>query len=58
MCSSDLLSTFMQFVERIPSSETKGIFFFMLMKDKRTVRLAKNNEQVKQWASANLEMLS
>ena len=58
LTTQDELSTFMQFVERIPSSETKGIFFFMLMKDKRTVRLAKNNEQVKQWASANLEMLS
>jgi hypothetical protein len=56
--TQDELSSFMQFVDRIPSSESKGIFFFMLMKDKRTVRLAKNNEQVKQWASKNLDMLS
>ena len=55
--TQDELSSFMQFVDRIPSSESKGIFYFMLMKDKRTVRLAKNNAQVNQWASKNLDML-
>ena len=55
--TQDDLSAFMQFVNRIKSSEIQSVFFTMLLQSKRTVRLAKNNKQVMEWAKDNYELL-
>lgn len=55
--TQDDLSAFMQFVNRIKSSEIQSVFFTMLLQSKRTVRLAKNNKQVMEWAKGNYELL-
>jgi hypothetical protein len=49
----------MKFVNRIPSSELQNIFFTILMGGKRTFKLGKNNEDVKNWCrkSDNLALL-
>lgn len=55
--TQDELSAFMKFVERIKSSELQNIFYCMMMKTKRTVKLAQNNEHIKKWAISNYDML-
>jgi hypothetical protein len=51
--TQDELSKFMLFVNRIASSEIQSIFFTMLMRTPRTIRLARNNTQVTSWATQN-----
>jgi hypothetical protein len=34
----------------------QAIFFTMVMRTKRTTRIARNNEEVKSWAVANHEL--
>jgi hypothetical protein len=55
--TQDDLSKFMQFVNRIKSSEVQSVFFTMLLQSKRTVKLAKNNQRVTEWAKDNYELL-
>jgi hypothetical protein len=54
--TQDELAKFMLFVKRVASEEVQAIFFTMVMRAKRTVKLARNNEEVKQWAVNNHEL--
>lgn len=49
--TQDELSNFMRYVNRIKSSEVQAIFFTMLTRER--VKIAKNNEQVRQWITKN-----
>ena len=55
--TQDELSSFMEFVNRIASSEMQAIFFTMMMHSTKTVRLARNNEQIKDWTKDNIQLL-
>jgi len=55
--TSDDLSKFMRFVNRVRSSEIQAVFFTMLLQSKRTTRLARLNQQVSDWAKTNYELL-
>jgi hypothetical protein len=54
--TQDHLTKFMQFVERIPSAEVQSVFFTMMMRNTRTLRLARNNQKIAEWAKANHEL--
>lgn len=54
--TQDELSAFMEFVERIKSSEVQAIFFTMMMRGSKSVRLASKNLKIARWASANHEL--
>ena len=54
--TQDQLTKFMQFVERIPSAEVQSVFFTMMMRNTRTLRLARNNQKIADWAKANHEL--
>ena len=51
------LSAFMQFVNRIESEEVQGIFFSLVLSNSRTVKIAKNNDQIKEWAKKNYQLM-
>lgn len=55
--TQDELSSFMEFLERIESSEVQTIFFTMCCTYPRMLRIAKNNEKVKNWAKDNYFLL-
>lgn len=55
--TQDDLSKFMRFVNRLRSSEVQAVFFTMLLQSNRTARIAKNNQQVMEWAKDNFELL-
>jgi hypothetical protein len=55
--TQDDLSNFMRFINRVPSSELKAVFFTMLVQSKRTVRLAKSNSEVMTWVKGNIELV-
>jgi hypothetical protein len=54
--TQDQLTKFMQFVERIPSSEVQSVFFTMLMRSPKTIRLARVNLKIAEWAKNNHEL--
>jgi hypothetical protein len=54
--TQDELSSFMHFVNRIESEEVQSIFFSLVLSNSRTVRIAKNNEEVKAWAKNNHQL--
>jgi hypothetical protein len=54
--TQDELGKFMKFVKRVASDEVQAIFFTMVMRTKRTVRIARNNEEIKTWAVSNHEL--
>ena len=54
--TQDELSDFMEFVERIKSSEIQAVFFTMMMRNQRTLRLARNNIKISAWATNNHEL--
>jgi hypothetical protein len=54
--TQDELGKFMKFVKRVASDEVQAIFFTMVMRAKRTVRIARNNEEIKSWAVSNHEL--
>jgi hypothetical protein len=56
MDTQDQLTKFMQFVERIPSAEVQSVFFTMMMRNSRSLRLARNNQKIADWAKANHEL--
>jgi hypothetical protein len=45
------LTTYMQFVNRIPQAEVQAVFFTLMLRTKP--RLARYNEEIKNWAAAN-----
>lgn len=54
--TQDELSSFMEFVERIKSSEIQAVFFTMMMRSSRSIRLARNNMKIAEWAKNNHEL--
>lgn len=54
--TQDELTSFMKFVDRIPSAEIQGIFFTLMCRVKHALRLAKNNKAICDWARLNNEM--
>ena len=56
LATQDELTKFMSFVERIPSSEVQGVFFTMMMRNTKSIRLARNNAKIAEWAKNNHEL--
>lgn len=56
LATQDELTKFMTFVERIPSSEVQGVFFTMMMRNAKSIRLARNNAKISEWAKNNHEL--
>ena len=54
--TQDELSSFMHFVNRIESEEVQSIFFSLVLSNKRTVKIARNNEEIKTWAKNNHQL--
>ena len=54
--TQDEVSAFMRFVERIPSDEVQAVFFTMMMRNPRTVKLGRKNMAITQWAQDNHEL--
>ena len=51
----DDLNSYMEFVNRIPSSEVQSIFFTMIMRTKP--RIARYNQQINKWATENFQIM-
>lgn len=51
--TQDDMSSFMEFVNRVASSELQAIFFSIAFNNDKTVRLARNNNEMKEWAKNN-----
>jgi hypothetical protein len=56
LATQDELTAFMEFVERIKSSEVQAVFFTMMMRSPKAVRLARNNAKIAEWAKNNHEL--
>jgi hypothetical protein len=56
LATQDELTSFMEFVERIDSSEVQAVFFTMMMRSPKAVRLARNNAKIAEWAKNNHEL--
>jgi hypothetical protein len=54
--TQDELTKFMQFVNKIPSSEVQAVFFTMMMRNTKAIKLARNNTQIAEWARLNHEL--
>lgn len=55
--TEDELTQFMKFNNRMRNSELQSIFFTMLMSNKKTVKLACNNDTVKAWTKDNYKFV-
>lgn len=55
--TQDDLSSFMKFVNRVRSEEIQECFFTMAFQSKRTAKLARNNNDLREWGMKNLELL-
>jgi hypothetical protein len=56
LATQDELTKFMSFVKRVPSSEVQGVFFTMMMRSPKAIRLARNNLEIAEWAKNNHEL--
>jgi hypothetical protein len=54
--TQDQLTKFMGFVDRIPSNEVQAVFFTMMMRNQKSIRLARNNQKISEWAKNNHDM--
>ena len=54
--TQDELSSFMEFVDRIKSSEIQAVFFTMMMRNPKSIRLARNNMAIAKWATENHDL--
>jgi hypothetical protein len=54
--TQDELTKFMEFVERIPSNEIQGVFFTMMLRNQKSIKLARNNLKIADWAKNNHEL--
>ena len=54
--SQDDLSKFMVFVKRIASSEVQAVFFTMMVRSPKGIKLARNNAEIAEWARNNHEL--
>lgn len=55
--TQDELSAFMTFVKRIRSEEAQTCFYSMAFESKRTAKLARNNNDLREWGMKNIELL-
>jgi hypothetical protein len=55
--TQDDLAAFMKFVKRINSAEVQSVFFTMALQSKRVSKLAIKNNEIKEWAKSNYELL-
>ncbi len=51
------LTAFMKFVNRMASNEIQAIFFTMMMKNSRTVKIARGNKEIANWAVDNFNIM-
>ena len=51
------LTAFMKFVNRMASNEIQAIFFTMMMKNSRTVKIARGNKEISDWAVDNFDIM-
>jgi hypothetical protein len=54
--TQDELTKFMVFVNKIPSSEVQAVFFTMMMRNTKAMKLARHNLQIAEWAKNNHEL--
>jgi len=54
--TQDELTKFMKFVNKIPSSEVQAVFFTMMMRNTKAMKLARHNLQIADWAKNNHEL--
>jgi hypothetical protein len=54
--TQDELTKFMKFVNKVPSSEIQAVFFTMMMRNTKAIKLARNNMQIAEWAKNNHEL--
>ena len=52
----DDLNRFMDYVNRIESNELQAVFFTMMCKSSKGIKLAKNNQQIMEWSANNHEL--
>lgn len=50
------LTKFMTFVNRVASSELQAVFFTMMVRSKKGIKIARSNAQIASWAVANHEL--
>jgi hypothetical protein len=57
--TQDEVEAFMQFVERVPSSEVQSIFFYMMVSSENVgkVILVRNNARLTKWRKDNYELI-
>lgn len=55
--TQDEMSSFMKFVKRIRSEEVQNCFYSMAFESKRTAKLARNNNELREWGMKNIELL-
>jgi len=51
------LTSFMKYIKRIPSSEIQAIFFTMLMRNSKSVKIARGNKEIADWAVDNFNIM-
>jgi len=56
--TQDELASFMKFINRVPSAEVQSVFFTIAMQSKRLAKLAVRNEQIKEWAKTNYQLMT
>ena len=54
--TQDELTSFMKFMDRVPSSEVQAVFFTMMMRNPKAIKLARNNAKIAEWAKNNHEL--
>jgi len=55
--TQDDLSNFMTYVKRIKSEEVQECFFTMAFQSKRTAKLARTNNDLREWGMKHIELL-
>jgi len=51
------LTSFMKYITRISSSEIQAIFFTMLMRNSKSVKIARGNKEIASWAVDNFNIM-
>jgi hypothetical protein len=51
--TQDELSSFMKYINRIESSEMQAVFFTMMVRSAKGVKLARSNADIAKWATEN-----
>ena len=51
--SSPTLTSFMKYLKRMESNEMQAVFFTMIVRNSKTVKIARNNGEIAEWAKNN-----